>query len=138
MTTLRCEVVSVKESIYSGSVKMVIAKGAGGDLGIMPSHTPLLTLLKPGPVRLQLEDGNEEVIYVSGGVLEVQPHVVTILADTATRGRDLDENAILEARKNAESLLANQKSDFDQSAAMAALAETVGQLETIRKMKNRA
>jgi F-type H+-transporting ATPase subunit epsilon len=83
MATLQCDVVSVKESIYSGSIKMLIAKGVGGELGILPGHAPLVTLLQPGPVRVQLENGTEELIYVSGGVLEVQPHVVTLLADTA-------------------------------------------------------
>ncbi|KAF5278763.1 hypothetical protein FQR65_LT15571 [Abscondita terminalis] len=138
MSTMQCDVVSVKESLYSGTVTMLIAKGAGGELGIMPGHAPLVTLLKPGAIRVLLENGTEELIYVSGGVLEVQPHVVTVLADTAVRADNLDEAAILEARKNAEQLLANQKSDLDAAAALAALAETAAQLETIRKIKNRA
>ena len=138
MSTMQCDVVSVQESLYSGAVTMLIAKGAGGELGIMPGHAPLVTLLKPGAIRVLLEDGTEELIYVSGGVLEVQPHVVTVLADTAVRADNLDEAAILEARKNAETLLANQKSDLDTAAALAVLAETVAQLETIRKIKNRA
>lgn len=138
MATMQCDVVSVKECIYTGSIKMLIAKGVGGELGIMPGHTPLTTLLKPGPIRVQLENGQEEIVYVSGGVLEVQPHVVTVLADTAIRADSLDEAAILEARKQAEALLANQKNELDTAAALAALAETVGQLETIRKIKNRA
>lgn len=135
MATMQCDVVSVKESIYSGAVTMLIAKGAGGELGILPGHAPLVTLLQPGPIRVQLENGTEEIVYVSGGVLEVQPHVVTVLADTAIRADNLDEAAILEARKNAEQLLANQKSDLDSAAALAALAETAAQLETIRKIK---
>ncbi|MCF9034152.1 F0F1 ATP synthase subunit epsilon [Acinetobacter nectaris] len=138
MATMQCDIVSVKESIYSGAVTMLIAKGAGGELGIMPSHMPLVTLLQPGPIRVILENGQEEIVYVSGGVLEVQPHVVTVLADTATRAENLDEAAILEARKNAEQLLANQKSDLDAAAALASLSEIAGQLETIRKIKNRA
>lgn len=138
MAIMQCDIVSVRESIYSGAISMLIAKGAGGELGILPGHAPLVTLLQPGPIRVQLENGTEEIIYVSGGVLEVQPHVITVLADTAIRAHDLDEAAILEARKQAESLLANQKSDLDTGAAMAALAETVAQLETIRKLKNRA
>ncbi len=92
-------------------------------------------MLQPGPIRVLLENGTEEIVYVSGGVLEVQPHVVTVLADTAIRADNLDEAAILEARKNAEQLLANQKSDLDSAAALAALAETAAQLETIRKIK---
>ena len=138
MSTMQCDVVSVKESLYSGAVTMLIAKGAGGELGIMPGHAPLVTLLQPGAIRVILENGTEELIYVSGGVLEVQPHVVTILADTAVRAHDLDEAAILEARKNAETLLANQKSELDTAAALAVLAETVALLETIRKIKYRA
>ncbi|XID74868.1 F0F1 ATP synthase subunit epsilon [Alkanindiges sp. WGS2144] len=138
MAVMQCDVVSVKESIYSGAVSMLIAKGAGGELGILPGHAPLVTLLQPGPIRVQLENGNEEIIYVSGGVLEVQPHVVTVLADTAIRAGDLDEAAILEARKQAETMLENQKTELDTGAAMAALAETAAQLETLRKLKNRA
>lgn len=138
MAVMQCDVVSVKESIYSGSVSMLIAKGAGGELGILPGHAPLVTLLQPGPIRVQLENGNEEVIYVSGGVLEVQPHVVTVLADTAIRAGDLDEAAILAARQQAENLLDNQRGELDTGAAMAALAETAAQLETLRKLKNRA
>lgn len=138
MAVMQCDVVSVNESIYSGTISMLIAKGAGGELGILPGHAPLVTLLQPGPIRVQLENGTEEVIYVSGGVLEVQPHVVTVLADSATRAHDLDEAAILEARKQAETLMQNQKGELDTGAAMAALAETAAQLETLRKLKNRA
>lgn len=138
MATMQCDVVSVKESLYSGAVTMLIAKGASGELGIMPGHAPLVTLLQPGPIRVLLENGTEEIIYVSGGILEVQPHVLTVLADTATRAENLDEAAILEARKTAEQLLANQKSDLDSAAALASLAEIQGQLDTIRKIKNRA
>ena len=115
MSTMQCDVVSVQESLYSGTVTMLIAKGAGGELGIMPGHTPLVTLLKPGTIRVLLENGTEELIYVSGGVLEVQPHVVTVLADTAVRAENLDEAAILEARKHAEQVLANQKRDLDSA-----------------------
>lgn len=138
MATMQCDVVSVKESIFSGAVSMVIAKGATGELGIMPGHTPLVTLLNPGAVRVLLENGTEELVYVSGGVLEVQPHIVTILADSAIRAENLDEAQIIEARRQAEQLLVNRKNDLDGAAALAALAETAGQLETIRKMKNRA
>lgn len=138
MATMQCDVVSVKESIYTGQITMLIAKGAGGELGILPGHAPLVTLLQPGPIRVQLENGTEEIVYVSGGVLEVQPNVVTVLADTAIRADNLDEAAILEARKNAETLLANQKNEVDTAAALASLSEIAGQLETIRKIKNRA
>ena len=138
MATLQCNVVSVKESIFSGTIKMLIAKGVGGELGIMPGHTPLITLLQPGPVRVQREDGSEEVIYVSGGVLEVQPHVISLLADSAIRANDLNEAQILEARKHAETLLANQSSELNTGAALASLAETAAQLRTLQKLKNRA
>ena len=138
MATLQCNVVSVNESIFSGTIKMLIAKGVGGELGIMPGHTPLITLLQPGPVRVQREDGSEEVIYVSGGVLEVQPHVITLLADSAIRADDLNEAQILEARKHAETLLANQSSEMNTGAALASLAETAAQLRTLQKLRNRA
>lgn len=138
MATMQCDVVSVKESLYSGQVTMLIAKGAGGELGILPGHAPLVTLLQPGPLRVQLENGTEEIVFVSGGVLEVQPHIVTVLADTAVRADNLDEVAIIEARKNAEQLLANSKSELDTAAALAALADTAAQLETLRKSKHRA
>lgn len=138
MATLQCNVVSVKESIFSGTIKMLIAKGGGGELGIMPGHTPLITLLQPGPVRVQREDGSEEIIYVSGGVLEVQPHVITLLADSAIRADDLNEAQILEARKHAETLLANQSSEMNTGAALASLAETAAQLRTLQKLRNRA
>ena len=138
MATMQCDVVSVKESLFSGTVTMLIAKGVGGELGIMPSHAPLVTLLHPGPIRVLLENGTEEIIYVSGGVLEVQPNVVTVLADTALRAENLDEAAIAEARKTAEQMLANAKSELDSAAALASLSEIAGQLETIRKVKNRA
>ncbi|MEC7120025.1 MAG: F0F1 ATP synthase subunit epsilon [Pseudomonadota bacterium] len=138
MATLQCDVVSVNESIFSGTVKMLIAKGVGGELGILPGHAPLITLLQPGPVRVQREDGSEEIIYVSGGVLEVQPHMVTLLADSAIRAHDLSEAQILEARKQAETLLANQSSELNTGAALASLAETAAQLQTLQKLKNRA
>ncbi|MFO1366680.1 MAG: F0F1 ATP synthase subunit epsilon [Acinetobacter sp.] len=139
MATMQCDVVSVKESIYSGQVTMLIAKGAGGELGILPGHAPLVTLLQPEPDSCSVGKWyRRNRLAVSGGVLEVQPHVVTVLADTAIRADNLDEAAIMEARKQAEQLLANQKSDLDSAAALAALAETAAQLETIRKIKNRA
>jgi F-type H+-transporting ATPase subunit epsilon len=138
MATLHCDVVSVSGSIFSGDIQMLIADGVAGQMGILPGHTPLVTLLKPSTLRVQTTDGIEEQIYVSGGVLEVQPHVVTVLADTAIRAVNLDEAKILEARQHAENLLANQKGDFDSAAALAVLAETAAQLQTIRRYQNRA
>ena len=136
--SVHCDIVSIKESIYSGSIEMLIAHGKAGDLGILPGHAPLLTQLNPGPVRVIREGGVEELFYVSGGVLEVQPHVVTVLADSAIRAADIDEAAALEARRAAQDALANQKSEMDTGAALAALAEVAGQLRTLQKLKNRA
>ena len=135
---LHCDIVSVKEAIYSGSVQMLIARGRAGELGILPSHAPLLTQLQPGPVRVIKESGEEDVFYVSGGMLEVQPHVVTILADTAVRADNIDEAAAIEARNAALAALQNQKSEMDTGAALAALAEAAGQLRTLQQLKNRA
>lgn len=138
MATFKCRVVSAREELYAGDVNMLIASGHSGEIGVLAGHTPLITLLKPGPMRLKLADGGEEVIYVSGGVLEVQPHVVTVLADGAERAKDLDEAKIAEARRAAEQMLTNQSNTLQTNAALAALAESVAQLQTIQKYKNRA
>ena len=138
MATLQCNVVSAKETIYSGEISMLIATGVEGEVGILPGHIPFITLLKPGTMQIKTSSGNDEMVYVSGGVLEVQPHLVTVLADTAVRANDLDEAKILEARRYAEQTLQNQKADIDTSAALAALAESLAQLQTLQKFKNRA
>ncbi|ONG39094.1 F0F1 ATP synthase subunit epsilon [Enhydrobacter sp. H5] len=138
MATLQCNVVSAKETIYSGEISMLIATGVEGEVGILPGHIPFITLLKPGTMQIKTSSGNDEMVYVSGGVLEVQPHLVTVLADTAVRANDLDEAKILEARRHAEQTLQNQKADIDTSAALAALAESLAQLQTLQKFKNRA
>ncbi len=138
MATFQCRVVSASEELYSGEVRTLIATGSEGELGILANHTPLITLLKPGAMQVKTADGNEEFIYVSGGVLEVQPKIVTVLADTAVRASSIDEAEVAEARKRAEQMLANQKDTVDTNAALVALAESVAQLETIRKFKNRA
>lgn len=138
MATLQCNVVSAKETIYSGEISMLIATGVEGEVGILPGHIPFITLLKPGTMQIKTSNGNDEMVYVSGGVLEVQPHLVTVLADTAVRANDLDEAKILEARRHAEQALQNQKADIDTSAALAALAESLAQLQTLQKFKNRA
>lgn len=140
MATLQCNVVSAKETIYSGEISMLIATGVEGEVGILPGHIPFITLLKPGTMQIKTSNGNDEMVYVSGGVLEVQPHLVTVLADTAVRAHDLDEAKILEARRHAEQTLQNQKADIDTSAsaALAALAESLAQLQTLQKFKNRA
>ncbi|WP_296244356.1 MULTISPECIES: F0F1 ATP synthase subunit epsilon [unclassified Psychrobacter] len=138
MATLQCRVVSAREELYSGEISMLIASGTEGEIGILPGHTPLITLLKPGAMRVQTPNGEEEVIYVSGGVLEVQPKLVTVLADTAVRAHNLDESKIVEARNKAEQMLVNQSDTVQTNAALASLAESVAQLQTIRKYKNRA
>lgn len=135
MATLQCNVVSTKETIYSGEISMLIATGVEGEVGILPGHIPFITLLKPGTMQIKTSNGNDEMVYISGGVLEVQPHLVTVLADTAVRANDLDEAKILEARRHAEQTLQNQKADIDISAA---LAESLAQLQTLKKFKNRA
>ena len=136
--TIHCDIVSAEEEIFSGLVQMLVATGDLGELGVSYGHAPLLTSLVPGPVRIVTQDGHEEVYYVSGGFLEVQPGVVSILADTALRAHDVDEAAAEEARREAEQALANQSGDFDYGRASAQLAEAAAQLATLRKMRNRA
>ena len=136
--TVHCDIVSAEAEIFSGLVEMLVATGDLGELGVTYGHAPLLTSLKPGPVRIVTQNGAEEVYYVSGGFLEVQPGVVSILADTAIRATDVDEAAAEEARKEAEQALANQTGDFDYGRASAQLAEAAAQLATLRKMRNRA
>ena len=135
--TIHCDVVSAEKEIFSGRVTMVVATGTLGELGVMPGHAPLLTGIKPGPVRLLFDNGTEETIFASGGFLEVQPGVVTILADTAERADDLDEAAALRAQEEAERAMADQSSDFEYSAAAAQLAEAAAQLRVLRKRKGR-
>ena len=136
-TTIHCDVVSAEQEIFSGRVTMVVATGTMGELGIMPGHAPLLTGIKPGPVRLLTEDGAEETIFASGGFLEVQPGVVTILADTAARADDLDEVAAQQAMEEAEAAMANQSAQFEYSLAAAQLAEAAAQLRVLRMRKGR-
>ncbi|MCL1623295.1 F0F1 ATP synthase subunit epsilon [Moraxella sp. Tifton1] len=138
MATFKCRVVSAREELYAGDINMLVATGHDGELGILAGHTPLITLLKPGALNLKNAEGVDEVIYVSGGILEVQPHLVTVLADSAERADHLDEAKIAEARRNAEEMLANQSNTVQTSAALTALAESLAQLQTIRKYKNRA
>jgi F-type H+-transporting ATPase subunit epsilon len=136
--TIHCDIVSAEEGIFSGLVESLVATGELGELGINYGHAPLLTALHPGPVRIVTQHGDEEVYYVSGGFLEVQPGVVTILADTALRADDVDEAAAEEARREAVQTLTNQSGDFDYGRASAQLAEAAAQLATLRKMRNRA
>lgn len=138
MATFSCRVVSAKERLFDGEVKMLVAAGHNGEIGVLAGHTPFITLLKPGVLRAIMVDGSEEVVYVSGGVLEVQPQGVTVLADAAERAANLDEAKVAEARRAAEQLLANQSENLQTSAALAALAESFAQLQAIQKYKNRA
>ncbi|MBP6681754.1 MAG: F0F1 ATP synthase subunit epsilon [Halioglobus sp.] len=136
--TIHCDIVSAEEQIFSGLVEMLVATGDLGELGVTYGHAPLLTSLKPGPIRVVAQHGEEQIYYVSGGFLEVQPGVISVLADTAIRATDVDEAAAEEARKHAEHALANQTGDFDYGRASAQLAEAAAQLATLRKMRNRA
>jgi F-type H+-transporting ATPase subunit epsilon len=136
--TMHVDVVSAEEEIFSGPATMLFAPGVMGDLGIFPRHAPLLTRIKPGEVRIQTPDSEEEqVIYVSGGMLEIQPAAVTILADTATRAHDLDEAAAIEAKERAEKMLKDQKDDVDYAAATAELAEAMAQIQAIQRLKKK-
>ncbi len=136
--TIQVEVVSAEELIFSGLAELVIVPGESGELGIYPRHTPLLTRIKPGSVRLKLPDNAEDtLIYVSGGMLEVQPHMVTILADTAIRGGDLDEARAVEAKRAAEEAMKNRTSDIDYAAAQAELAEAIAQLHAIQRLRHK-
>jgi F-type H+-transporting ATPase subunit epsilon len=135
--TSHCDIVSAEEEIYSGRVEMLVCSGIMGELGIAAGHAPLLTLLKPGPIKITKQGGEEEIYYVSGGILEVQPHLVTVLADTAIRAHDMDEAAAAEAKKKAEEALADQKADIDHAMAAAQLAEAVAQLRTIQEIRRK-
>lgn len=136
--TIHCDIVSAEEEIFSGLVEILVASGDVGELGVSYGHAPLLTSLVPGPVRIITQAGDEEIFYVSGGFLEVQPGIVSILADTALRADDMDEAAAEEARKEAEQALANQSGEFDYGRAAARLAEAAAQLATLRKIRSRA
>ena len=137
--TIHVDVVSAEKSLFSGMAEVVVVPGEMGELGIYPRHAPLLTRIKPGSVRLKIPNqSEEELIYVSGGMLEVQPGVVTILADTAIRGTDLDEARSLEAKRAAEEAMKNRTSDMDYAQAQAELAEAVAQLHAIQKLRKQA
>jgi F-type H+-transporting ATPase subunit epsilon len=131
--TIHVDVVSAEESIFSGEARFVALPGEAGELGIYPRHTPLITRVKPGSVRIERPDGNEEFIFVAGGILEVQPNRVTVLSDTAIRGRDLDEEKANEARRAAEDALRNAKSDVDIARAQSELAVIAAEMAALRK-----
>ncbi|MFX1680106.1 F0F1 ATP synthase subunit epsilon [Mitsuaria sp. CC2] len=135
MATLHVNVVSAEEQIFSGEAKFVALPGEGGELGILPKHTPLITRIKPGAVRIQRPDGNEEFVFVAGGLLEVQPGVVTVLADTAIRGKDLDEARAQAAKQAAEEAMKNAKSDIDFAKAQSEFAAMAAQIAALRKFR---
>ena len=137
--TIQVDVVSAEEQIFSGEAEFVVLPGIEGELGIYPRHTPLFTQIRPGAVRIKLPDqAQEEFVFVQGGFLEVQPHKVTVLADTAIRAHDLDEVKALEAKKKAEESMANKDSAENLATAQAELSAAMAQLEAIRKFRNRA
>ncbi len=135
---IHCDIVSAEREIFSGPVEMLVATGSEGELGISYGHAPLLTGLVPGPVRIVKRGGDEEIYYVSGGFLEVQPGVVSVLADTAVRAGDVDEAAAEAARMEAEQALSNQSGEFDYGRASARLAEAAAQLMTVQKLRKQA
>ncbi len=135
--TLHVDIVSAEEEIFSGTATMVFAPAEMGEVGITPRHAPLLTRLKPGEIRVIDQQGEEQFFFVSGGMLEVQPHVVTVLSDTAIRAKDLDEAAALDAQRRAEQAMADRRSDFEYAKAKAELVAAAAQLRAIQKLKQR-
>jgi len=135
--TVHLDIVSNEAQIFSGLVEMVSVTGVEGELGILPGHTALLSAIKPGEVRVTLQGGNKEIYYVSGGMIEVQPDCITVLADTAIRAESLDEAAAIKAKDRAEKLLAEKKSDLDYAQVMKELAQAAAQLRAIQKIKKR-
>ena len=134
--TIHVDIVSAEESIFSGLAEMVVVPGTEGELGINPGHAPLLTGIAPGSVRIKRPDqAEEELIYVSGGMLEIQPNVVTVLADTAIRGADLDEARATEAKQAAEEVMRDKTADIDYAQAQAELAQAIAQLQAIQKLR---
>ena len=137
MSTIHVDVVSAEESIFSGEAKFVASPGEAGELGILPGHIPLITRIKPGAVRIEKADGGEEFVFVAGGILEVQPNCITVLSDTAIRGKDLDEAKASDARKQAEEAVKNAKSDIDLAKATSELAVMAAQIAALRKFRQK-
>jgi F-type H+-transporting ATPase subunit epsilon len=133
--TFQCDIVSAQEEIFSGEATMLFATGKLGELGISPRHAPLITVLKPGPVRMQKPDGQEAFFFVGGGILEVMPHVVTVLADTAVRAEDLDSVAAQRAKEEAERTLADRTGEVEVADAQARLAEAAAQLRALEQLR---
>lgn len=137
MSTIHVDVVSAEEAIFSGEATFVALPGEAGELGIKPRHTPLISRIRPGSVRVQKSDGSEEFIFVAGGILEVQPNCVTVLSDTAVRGKDLDEEKANEAKAAAEEAIKNAKSEIDVAKAQSELAVMVAQLAALQKYRQK-
>jgi F-type H+-transporting ATPase subunit epsilon len=136
--TIQVNVVSAEESIFSGVAEFVALPGESGELGIYPMHTPLITRIKPGAVRIKVPNqAEEEFVFVAGGILEVQPNMVTVLADTAIRGNDLDEAKALEAKRKAEEVLVNHDARIDYAQAQAELASAIAQLSAIQRLRHK-
>ena len=137
MNTIRVDVVSAEESIFSGEARFVALPGEAGELGIYPRHTPLITRIKAGSVRIEKADGTEEFVFVAGGILEVQPNCVTVMSDTAIRGKDLDDEKANAARAEAEEALKNAKSEIDMARATSELAIMAAQIAALRKYRQK-
>ncbi|CAB5691888.1 MULTISPECIES: F0F1 ATP synthase subunit epsilon [Comamonas] len=137
MNTIHVDVVSAEESLFSGPARFVALPGEAGELGILPKHTPLISRIKPGSVRIELPNGSEEFIFVAGGILEVQPHCVTVLSDTAIRGKDLDEQKASQAKAAAEEAMKNAKNDVDMAKAQSELAVLAAQMAALRKYRGK-
>jgi len=138
MKTMQLDIVSAERLLYSDTVTAVFVSGGEGELGIYPGHLQLLTTIKPGQIRFSKADGDEEVFYVSGGLVEVQPTVVTVLADSAIRAQDIDEAQALEAKRRSEQMLTEKRSTFDYTKAQADLAEAVAQIRTLRRIRDKS
>ena len=134
-STIHCDIVSAEAEIFSGAAAMVVVPGEEGDLGIAPRHAPLLTRLRPGQVRVLLPEGGEEFYFISGGLLEIQPHVVTVLSDTAQRASDLDEAAALKAKEEAERAIADRSAGMEVAQAQAQLAQAMAQLAALERFR---
>jgi len=134
-STIHCDIVSAEAEIFSGDVSMVVVSGEEGELGIAPRHAPLLTRLRPGQVRVMLPEGGEEFYYISGGLLEIQPHVVTVLSDTAQRAGDLDEAAAIKAKEEAERAIADRSAGMEVAQAQAQLAQAMAQLAALERFR---
>ena len=135
--SVHCDVVSAEESIFSGTVEFGVFPGEAGELGVYPRHTPLITRIKPGSVRIEMADGSEEFVFVAGGILEVQPDCVTVLSDTAIRGKDLDDEKANAAKASAEEALKNAKSEIDLAKAQSELAVMAAQIAALRKYRQK-